>query len=101
MALEVRKTKEFTTWIDALADVAGRARVLVQVDRLADGNPGHVKPVGGGVSELRINFGPGYRVYFVHQRRTVIVLLAGGDKSTQAADIRMALQLAKEFGRKP
>src|SRR4051794_8900576 len=90
MALEVRATTEFSTWIDALRDVAGRAKLLVQVERLAAGNPGRVTPVGNGVSELRINFGPGYRVYFCPKRTTIIVLLVGGDKSTQAADIRRA-----------
>ena len=75
----------------------GLARVLARIERLADGNPGDVKPVGHGVSELRIDFGPGYRIYFVRKGRTVIVLLAGGDKTTQAADIKTALRLARNL----
>jgi len=98
MAVEVRKTKQFSTWIDALADVKGRAKILVQVDRLAVGNPGKAKSVGGGVSELKIDFGPGYRVYFCRQDKTIIILLVGGDKKTQAADIRLAHELAEELG---
>ena len=80
--------------MDALRDVRARARVLVRVERLAAGNPGDVRPVGEGVSELRIDHGPGYRVYFKRQGRTVVVLLAGGDKRTQSADIETALRLA-------
>ena|ERR1043166_5434116 len=101
MALEVRKTRQFSTWIDGLADLVGRAKILVPMERLAAGNPGKARPVGSGVSELRIDFGPGYRVYFCRQGKAVVVLLAGGDKSTQSADIRMALQLAEELGGKP
>jgi putative addiction module killer protein len=78
-------------------DVRGRARVQVRIERLAAGNPGDVKPVGQGVSELRIDYGPGYRVYFVRKSRAVIVLLAGGDKTTQAADIKVALRLARNL----
>jgi putative addiction module killer protein len=75
----------------------GRAPVQARIERLAAGNPGDVKPVGQGVSELRIDYGPGYRVYFVRKGRTVIVLLAGGDKTTQAADIKTALRLARNL----
>ncbi len=74
-----------------------RARILVRIDRLSLGNPGDAKPVGEGVSELRIDYGPSYRVYFVRRGKTLIVLLAGGDKRTQARDIRMALKLAKSL----
>jgi putative addiction module killer protein len=94
---EVRKTAEFATWLDGLRDVRGRARVLVRVERLAAGHAGDAKPVGEGVSEMRIDHGPGYRVYFVKKGRAVIVLLAGGDKSTQAADIKTALRLARNL----
>lgn len=94
---QVRKTDVYATWIDGLRDVQGRARVLVRIERLAAGNFGDVKPVGEGVSELRINYGPGYRVYFIKRGRELIVLLAGGDKSTQAADIRTALRLARNL----
>lgn len=94
---EIRKTEVFVKWLDGLRDIQARSRVLVRIERLAIGNPGDVKPVGGGVSELRIDYGPGYRVYFVKQGQTVIVLLAGGDKSTQAADIRTAIRLARNL----
>ncbi len=95
--VEIRKTDVFVKWLDGLRDIRARSRVLVRIERLASGNPGDVKPVGEGVSELRIDYGPGYRVYFVKQGQTVIVLLAGGDKSTQAADIRTALRLARNL----
>lgn len=75
----------------------GRARVQARIERLTAGNPGDVKPVGQGVSELRIDYGPGYRVYFVKRGLTVIVLLAGGDKTTQAMDIKTALRLARNL----
>jgi len=93
--LEVRRTEVYARWLDGLRDVRGRARVLVRVERLAAGNPGDVKPVGEGVSEMRIDYGPGYRVYFKKQSRTLVVLLAGGDKRTQSADIETALHLAR------
>ena len=95
--VENRKTDVFVKWLDGLRDIRVRSRVLVRIERLAAGNPGNVKPVGEGVSELRIDYGPGYRVYFVKQGQTVIVLLAGGDKSTQATDIRTALRLARNL----
>ena len=94
---EIRKSADFAAWLDGLRDVRGRARVQARIERLAAGNPGDVKPVGQGVSELRIDFGPGYRVYFVRKGQTVIVLLAGGDKATQAADIKTALRLARNL----
>ena len=93
--LEVRKTREFADWLDGLRDLRGRARVQARIQRLAMGNPGDVAPVGAGVSELRIPFGPGYRVYFIRRGKQLIVLLAGGDKSTQSADIRRAKRLAE------
>ena len=95
--LEIRKTDVYATWIDGLRDLKGRARVLARIERLAAGNPGDVKPVGEGVSELRIDYGPGYRVYFTKQGRQIVILLAGGDKSTQAADIRTAIRLARNL----
>ena len=94
---EVRKTEVFARWLDGLRDIQGRARVQVRIERLAAGNAGDIKPVGEGVSELRIDYGPGYRVYFVRRGRKVIVLLAGGDKSTQAADIKASLTLARSL----
>jgi len=95
--LEIRKTETFAQWLDGLRDIHARARVQVRVERLAAGNPGDVRPVGEGVSELRIDYGPGYRVYFTRRGRTVIILLAGGDKRTQAADIKTALRLARNL----
>ena len=92
--LHIRKTLVYAEWIDNLRDLQGRARILMRVERLAAGNPGDVKPVGGGVSELRIHFGPGYRVYFTQRGLDIVILLAGGDKSSQPKDIQTALQLA-------
>jgi putative addiction module killer protein len=92
---ELRKTEVFARWLDDLRDLRARARVQVRIERLAAGNPGDVKAVGKGVSELRIDYGPGYRVYFTRRGRTVILLLAGGVKSTQAADVETAQQLAE------
>ena len=83
-----------TRW---LRDVHARARVQVRIERLAGGNAGDVRPVGEGVSELRIDYGPGYRVYFAKRRQMVIVLLAGGDKRTQDTDIERALRLARNL----
>lgn len=94
---EIRTTRVFSKWLDGLRDVRARARVLVRVERLADGNPGDVKPVGEGVSEIRIDYGPGYRVYFTQRGGKVIVLLAGGDKRTQEADIQRALRFARNL----
>ena len=94
---EFRKTDVFARWLDGLRDIRARARILARVERLAAGNPGDVKAVGEGVSELRIAYGPGYRVYFTMRGRTVIILLAGGDKTTQAADIKRALKLARNL----
>lgn len=95
--LQIRKTDAYAAWIDALRDLQGRARILARIERLAAGNPGDVKPVGEGVSELRIDVGPGYRVYFTKQGREIVILLAGGDKSSQAADIKTALRLARNL----
>jgi len=95
--VEIRKTDVFTRWLNGLRDIQARARVQVRIERLAAGNAGDVKPVGEGVSELRINYGPGYRVYFMLQDQNVIILLAGGDKRTQAADIKKALHLARNL----
>jgi putative addiction module killer protein len=92
---DVRQTEIFSNWLGRLADTRARAKIAARIDRLAHGNPGDVEPVGEGVSELRIHFGPGYRVYFATQRRTVVILLCGGDKSTQAKDIKLAKQLAR------
>ena len=95
--MEIRKTSAYATWINGLRDVRARARILVRVQRLAAGNPGDVKPVGEGVSEMRINYRPGYRVYFKQHGQQLIILLVGGSKSTQASDIRRALDLARHL----
>jgi len=95
--VEIRKTGAFANWIDGLGDLRARARVQARIERLALGNPGDVQSVGEGVSELRIHYGPGYRVYFKQRGRELIILLAGGNKSTQARDIRTALRLARNL----
>ena len=85
---EVRKTEVYARWLDGLRGVRARARVLVRVERLAAGNPGDARPVGEGVSELRIDYGPGYRVYFKKRGRTIVVLLAGGTSGPGAGTSR-------------
>ncbi len=95
--VEIRKTETFAKWLDGLNDIRARARILVRIERLAAGNPGDVKPVGEGVSELRINYGPGYRVYYKKQGRLVVILLVGGDKRTQSRNIKTALRLARNL----
>ena len=94
---EIRKTENFAKWLDGLDDIRARARILVRIERLAAGNPGDVKPVGEGVSELRIDYGPGYRVYYKKQGRSVVILLAGGDKRTQSRNIKTALRLSRNL----
>jgi putative addiction module killer protein len=91
---EVRKTEIFSLWIDGLRDIRARARVLARVERLIAGNPGDTKPVGEGVSELRIDYGPGYRVYYKRRGRDLVILLAGGDKKRQKKDVQNALRIA-------
>jgi putative addiction module killer protein len=93
--IEIRKTELFAKWLDNLNDIKAKARVLVRIERLASGNAGDVKPVGEGVSEMRINYGPGYRVYFIQRGSELIILLAGGDKSSQPRDINSAIRLAR------
>ena len=95
--VEIRKTKLFAKWIDNLRDVQAKARVLVRIERFASGNAGDVKPVGEGISEMRIDYGPGYRVYFIKRGNELIILLAGGDKSSQTADIKVAIRLASNL----
>ena len=95
--IEIRKTEVFAKWLDGLQDIRARARVLVRIERLATGNPGDVAPVGEGVSELKINYGPGYRVYYKQFGEQLVILLAGGDKHTQAKDIKTALRLARNL----
>ena len=95
--IEIRKTELFATWLDSLRDIQAKARVLVRIERLALGNAGDVKPVGEGVSKMRIDYGPGYRVYFIQRGSELIILLAGGDKSSQSRDIKAAIRLAQNL----
>ena len=93
--LEIRETQVYARWFSNLRDRRAKARIDTRIRRLSLGNPGDVKPVGAGVSELRLDYGPGYRIYFIQRGSAVIVLLAGGDKRTQTRDIKQALELAK------
>jgi len=95
--IEIRQTGTYFQWFDSLRDRQARARINARIRRLSLGNFGDVKPIGEGVSELRIDFGPGYRVYFVQRGQMLVVLLAGGDKHTQDRDIKKALKLAREL----
>ena len=95
--MRVEKTEEYREWLDALKDRAGRARILVRVDRLMQGNPGEHRKLTDGVSEMKIDFGPGYRVYDTQRGTRLLLLLAGGDKSRQQKDISKAILLAKNF----
>ena len=94
---EVQSSPEFDQWIDALRDRRAAANILSRIQRIEDGNLGDVKPVGEGISEMRIHFGPGYRVYFTQRGKTVVLLLCGGDKSTQNRDIQRAIQIAAKW----
>jgi putative addiction module killer protein len=94
---EIVETHEFARWIDGLKDIQAVTRIQARIYRLMHGLPGDVKPVGEGVSELRIDYGPGYRIYYVQQGNIVIVLLAGGDKKSQDKDIQIALELARNL----
>ncbi len=95
--MRVEETETYREWINGLKDRIGRARVQVRVDRLVHGNPGSHRNLTDGVSELKIDFGSGYRVYYTQRGTRLILLLAGGDKSTQQSDIRMAIELARNF----
>jgi putative addiction module killer protein len=95
--LEIRKTGAFVDWLNGLHDIRARSRILVRIERLAMGNPGDVKPVGEGISEMRIDYGPGYRVYFKSFGNKLIILLAGGDKRSQSDDIKTALRLMRDL----
>ena len=93
--IEVRQTEAFAGWFDSLHDRKARARIDARIRRLSLGNPGDVKPIGGGVSELRVDCGPGYRIYFVQRGPALMILLAGGEKRTQERDIKKARELAR------
>ncbi len=94
---EIRQTEIFATWLGGLRDRQARARIQVRIDRLQLGLAGDAKPVGEGVSELRVDYGPGYRVYFTQRKRDLVLLLAGGDKRSQDRDIKRAIQLARNL----
>ena len=95
--VEIRKTEEFAQWFDDLRDRQARFRIQVRIDRLAMGNPGQHRALAGGVSEMKLDFGPGYRVYYAERGNVLTVLLCGGDKSTQQRDIDQALRLAAQL----
>ena len=95
--MRVEKTDEYRSWVDGLKDLAGRARVLMRVDRLIHGNPGTYRNLTQGLSELKIDVGPGYRVYYSQRGDRLLLLLAGGNKATQAKDIARALELNRRF----
>lgn len=96
--IRVRRTETFIAWLRHLKDAEGKARITQRIDRLAHGNAGDIKPVGGGISEMRVHCGPGYRLYCVQKGRVLIVLLCGGDKRTQQHDIERARALLAEIG---
>jgi putative addiction module killer protein len=95
---EIRETETYKKWFAALRDNRAKYRILIRIERLAIGNSGDTKPAGEGISEMRIDYGPGYRVYYKDSGKEIILLLCGGDKSTQDRDIQNAKQLAKEYG---
>jgi putative addiction module killer protein len=95
--IEVRQTEIYSEWFSRLRDRTAKARIDIRIRRLSLGNPGDVKPVGSGISELRIDYGPGYRIYFTQRGPALVILLAGGDKSTQEKDIRAAQELADKL----
>jgi putative addiction module killer protein len=93
----IRKTSDFIQWLKKLIDSNARFRIYKRIERLAEGNPGDIKPVGEGISEMRIDYGPGYRVYFKDTGKEIIVLLCGGDKRTQQTDIEKAKDIARNY----
>jgi putative addiction module killer protein len=95
--VEIRKTEEFIAWLDNLFDLTARAKIQARIKRLYEGNPGNIKSVGGKVFEMKIDFGPGYRIYYTKQGHRITILLLGGDKSTQDKDIKLAQRLARNL----
>ncbi|WP_313609301.1 type II toxin-antitoxin system RelE/ParE family toxin [Rhizobium sp.] len=95
--IEVRQTVVFSDWLNTLRDRNAAARIAIRIRRLELGNPGDIKAVGEGVSEMRIDYGPGYRLYLTYTGRTLVILLCGGDKSSQSRDIAQAKKMAKEI----
>ena len=99
--IEIARSATFDRWLTGLRDARARARILARIDRLALGNAGDAKPVGSGISEMRIDCGPGYRVYFIQRGAVLVVLLCGGDKTTQAGDIEQARRIARDWSTSP
>ena len=95
--MRIAETLEYREWINSLRDRIGKAKIQVRVDRLVHGNPGEIRNLSNGVSELKVDFGPGYRVYYSQRGNRLLLLLVGGDKSTQQKDIRLAIALAKNY----
>ncbi|HDU8496901.1 TPA: type II toxin-antitoxin system RelE/ParE family toxin [Morganella morganii] len=96
--IEIRQTEEVKRWLKGLKDKIAKAKILTRMERMKDGNFGDAEPIGDGFSELRVHQGKGYRVYFANRNNEIILLLCGGDKTTQQADIKKAKQIAKEWG---
>lgn len=96
--IEIRQTEEVKKWLKGLKDKIAKAKILIRIERMKEGNYGDVEPIGDGYSELRIHQGKGYRVYFANRNNEIILLLCGGDKTTQQADIKKAKQIAKKWG---
>ena len=95
--MELYETEVYLNWLESLRDLRAKTRISARVERLLSGNPGDVRPVGEGVSELRVNFGPGYRVYYWQRGNEMVVLLAGGDKDSQGRDISRAIELSRQY----
>ncbi|MGA7978866.1 MAG: type II toxin-antitoxin system RelE/ParE family toxin [Chromatiaceae bacterium] len=95
--IEIVESATFSRWVRALRDIRARARILARIDRMADGNFGDVAPIGGGLSEARVHYGPGYRVYFMQHHEALVILLCGGTKKSQAKDIESAKQIAQDW----
>ncbi len=95
--IEVRQTEEFSVWLRQLRDANAVARIVARIRRLEQGNPGDINAVGNGVMEMRIDYGPGYRVYYLHRGSTIVILLCGGDKRTQPQDIKRAHKMVERL----
>ena len=97
VGIEILQSEDYEKWFESLHDTQTRARISIRLRRLSLGNPGDVRPVGSGVSELRVDYGPGYRIYFITRGATKVILLGGGDKGTQRQDIERAIELARNL----
>lgn len=99
--IEIIKSETFNNWLDGLRDLRARAKIQARILRLSHGNPGDVKPIGEGLSEMRIDYGPGYRVYFMQHGAVLVIVLCGGDKTTQTQDIKTAKRIAADWRAEP